>query len=86
MPIVDNSIQEELSPKTMRKAKSLSVREIEPGKWYVEGGSEPHVITYADSYECDCMAFKFGRKCSHILAVELLRLGDSARPVAVGER
>jgi len=72
MPIKDDSLElPPVSEKVMKKARSLSVAEITPTKWYIVGGSEPHVVTKPEGWECDCLGFKFGRVCSHILAVKI---------------
>ena len=72
MGIQDNSIEMKPSQKMLDKAKSLSVAKITPSKWYVVGGSEPHVVEkILNEWECDCLAFRWNNTCSHILAVEI---------------
>ena len=81
MGIKDNSIELPLvSEKVMKKAKSLSVAEIAPTKWYVVGGKEPHVVTRLEDWECDCLGFRFSKVCSHILAVEIFVQNNGSDP------
>ena len=44
MGIKDES-ESSVSEKVLKKAKSLSVAEITPTKWYVVGGESPHIVS-----------------------------------------
>ena len=81
MPIKDESLELPfVSEKVMKKAKSLSVESITPDSWYVTGGSEPHVVTKLESWECDCLGFRFSKACSHILAVKISVQSNKSDP------
>ena len=73
MGIQDNSIQSEISPKVFKKAQNLIIQKLENHHYLVTGGNEPHIVDgiFGVELKCDCIASSFGRKCSHILAVEI---------------
>ena len=73
MGIKDKS-KNPISEKVLKKAKILKVTELEDFTWLVTGGSEPHVVQPSPErggFMCDCLAVRYRRVCSHVLAVEL---------------
>ncbi len=69
--IKDDSVEHpEPTVGMLKKAKSLKIKPLTPGSWYVTGGTAPHVVSVLGSWECDCLAFSYRGICSHIAAVE----------------
>lgn len=57
-------------PYRMRRALELSISPVTDGEYIVSGGLEPHRVRQnGESWDCDCMDFKKGNICKHILAV-----------------
>ena len=50
---------------------ALHVEELEPGRYRVTGGAEPHVVELTSRAECDCADYRYRRcVCKHLTAVE----------------
>ncbi len=73
-PVIDcwsvPNIPENGDPYRTRRAMELTVKQKTEGKFIVSGGLEPHRIqTEKNGWSCDCMDFKKGNLCKHIIAV-----------------
>ncbi len=53
------------------RSKELKVKKLPESRFRVTGGSEPHFLRMKNkTLLCDCIDFKNGHKCKHILAVK----------------
>ncbi|MEZ9540313.1 DEAD/DEAH box helicase [Shewanella sp. 10N.286.51.B8] len=58
----------------LKRSLELKIKPSGEGRYRVTGGSEPHFLqTKNKKYLCDCMDFKKGNLCKHILAVKRYR-------------
>jgi helicase len=62
-----------VDPYRLRRALELRVRPIEPGRFQVTGGTDPHRVQLIEDHcRCDCADFQKGySQCKHVLAVRL---------------
>lgn len=63
-------IRGEIDPIRLWRASQLSVTREAEDSFTVTGGAEPHFVHLG---RCDCLDFKAGRKCKHVLAVKIFQ-------------
>jgi hypothetical protein len=79
-----------LDPARVRRALSLTLRELTESEYVVTGGQEPHTVTTAEmAWACDRADARYHTgPCKHVLASYLHRQLDSrvrdARSAALG--
>jgi len=60
-----------IDPYRLRRSIDLDVQTLSENIFQISGGLEPHLVEVQQhEYYCDCMDFKKGNHCKHILAVE----------------
>jgi ATP-dependent DNA helicase len=69
-PLIVNfqSIENITDPYRIKRAMDLTVTKEPHKSWLVFGGANPHIVK---DKKCDCMDFRAGNHCKHIIAVEL---------------
>jgi len=70
--LADQALPAGVDPYRFRRALDLTVKTKTPTRLVVTGGLEPHTVTRKRMmYSCDCVDFRKGNTCKHILATRL---------------